>query len=103
MDTNYLKALEILERAKRDIEKVMDVADYQSEGNSMIFHALENWVISSDDVIRDINYLRQPTKEGQLREGPSGKFFIEYDDGKESHDLSCGEALEIYQIGRAHV
>lgn len=103
MDKNYLKALEVLEKAKRDIEKIMDVADYKSKENTMIFHALENWITSSDDVIRDINYLRQPTKEGQLLEGPAGKFFVVYDDGKESHDLSCGEALELYQGDEWHI
>jgi len=53
----------------------------------------------------EFKYLNSPTKEGVLQEDQdAGKYYIAFDDGSPSCNLSCGSTLELYDddwiIGR---
>ena len=60
------------------------------------YYLLEDTAEKLTNARNYLQYLSAPTKEGVLREGDNGKFYIEYMDGTESHLLSWGNPLELF-------
>lgn len=105
MDKNYLKAKEIIDNARGDLNNIFVKAECKGVENEAAYRLLENIIEKLEDIAKGIKYLGSPTKEGILVEDSNGKYFIEYDDGSKSYNLSCGNTLELlyndeWQIGR---
>ena len=96
MDKRYVTAESIINKAAYELNKIYDSATTNTQEDREAYRAIETLLEALRDTEREIQYLSSPTKEGQLQEQSNGKFAIEYMDGTESDDLSCGSSLEIY-------
>lgn len=82
--------LEIILKNSTEQEKV-------DEDEKSIIKETEYFSEKIGDFISKIRYYSLPTKKGILEiDDMFGKYYVRYDDGKESNDLSCGTSLEIY-------
>jgi len=107
MKVEYTKAQDIINKSRLQLEKILQTAE-----NNKFLEDKEAYY-TLDDIIEHLkgaedylNYLNTPPKEGILMlNHESDKYYIAYDDGAESYDLSCGSTLELflddnYIIGR---
>ncbi len=104
MDNNYIKAESIINNASYELKKIFEKADYKGTENREAYNTLEQLIERLEDAEKYIRYLATPTQEGVLKEHTGvGKFYIVYDNGEESHLLSCGNTLEIYIEDEWHI
>ena len=96
MEQGYILAESIISKAAYELNKIYDSAGVKSPEDTEAYRAIEKALYALRDTEQELRYLSSPTKEGQLQEQSNGKFAIEYTDGTESEDLSCGSSLEIY-------
>ncbi len=78
-------------RAARDCINSAVNKDADELVTSILYGLIDDLDKAEDEII----YLQAPTKEGRLDKNNRGRFFIQFDDGEEGHDLTCGNALEI--------
>lgn len=97
MKNEYTKAQDIINKAKFQLQKILD----EVQGNKTVedheaYSILDNIIDRLTSAENELEYLNSPVKYGVLQEDhETGKYYIAYDDGTESHNLSCGSTLEL--------
>ena len=85
----YQEAINIIEGAREELDQILaKQPDVRGTENMESYYLLEDTAEKLTSARNYLQYLSAPTKEGVLREGDNGKFYIEYMDGTESHLLS---------------
>lgn len=106
MDANYNRAREIIRHTHARLTEIINESNYQGLENAEACRTLESLMEELENAEQTLSYLRQPVREGVLELEPTqDRYFIAYDDGKESYTLTCGESLEAlidgeWEIGR---
>lgn len=96
MNNQYREARQIIEEARRELDSILaKEPGTKGEENKEAYFLLEDLAERLSRSRDYLDYLNAPTKEGVLRESESGKFYVEFTDGAESHLLSCGNSLEL--------
>lgn len=95
-DENYLRANDIINQARYKLQKLFDNSSTKGLENQEAYKEIETLLEHLEDAEKSLEYLSKPTKEGRLAKDLGGKFFIAYDDGTESYNLSCGSTVEVY-------
>lgn len=96
MDNNYIKALDIIEKAKYDLSKIYEKGTTETLEDKKAYKEIEKVLDCLDDAKDTIIHYNKPIWEGSLMENENGKFSIEFNDGSSPHALSCGSSLEVY-------
>ena len=95
-DENYLKAEDTINQARCRLQKLLDNSSTKGLENREAYKEIETLLEHLEDAEKSLEYLSKPTKEGRLIEAEGGKYYIAYDDGTESYNLSCGNNVEVY-------
>lgn len=97
MNSKYIKALDIIWKAKVDLKRIYEEATTKTMEEKSAYKAIERLLEELENAQGTIEHFSKPVKEGVLMENPqSGKFYIEFNDGSTSWDFSCGNLIEIY-------
>lgn len=97
LNEKYIEAIGILEESRKAIEEILESSPgTDGTENREAYFLLEDMAERLSSARDYLDYLTAPAKEGVLRESESGKFYVEFTDGTESHLLSCGNSLELF-------
>lgn len=96
MKEAYAVAGGVANKTKRALAHILDEAGPNKRlEDKKAYDAVEGIIDQLGEVEGLLNYLNAPTKRGKLEEDHNAnKYYIIYDDGKESYPLSCGHNLE---------
>lgn len=95
MDTNYLKAVEIIQITRVNLKKIIIKANEKGFENKIAYSSIENLLSEFETVIDTIDYYSKPSKEGYLTKTTGGAYEIEYINGESNSPLYCGNDIEI--------
>lgn len=98
MKKEYTKAEVIINRARLDLMSLLnDAGNNKTIEDQEAYATLDSVIDKMASAEDEFKYLNSPTKEGILQEDQErGKYYIVYDEGTESCNLSCGSPLEVY-------
>lgn len=96
MDTTYKRALSEIESTKDRLKKLYDSAPTDKFEDKEACRVLENIMGKLESAGMSLKYYNLNAKTGYLVKQENDKYHIEYDEGDESWQLSCGSPLEAY-------
>jgi hypothetical protein len=101
LDKKYIAALDIISKAKSELQEIVDRgAPTDTFEDHEAYYELQNLLDKLTDSKADLEYLNTPAKEGVLAEDKrNGIFYIRYDDGTDSYHFKSECAIEAYIDG----
>ena len=98
MKAEYTKAQDIINKSRLQLETILKAAENNKAlEDKEAYYTLDNIIERLERAEDYLNYLNTPTKKGILMlNHDNNKYYIAYDDGTESYDLSCGYKLELF-------
>lgn len=101
MKVGYTKAQDIINRTRIDLTRILDdIGKNQTAEDREAYSTLDRIIEELEGAEDYLNYLNSPAKEGILMLNRNNdKYYIAYDNGTESYDLSCGYKLELFLDG----
>lgn len=98
MKEEFNEAQNVINKAKFDLSRIFNnTGDNNTVEDQEVWNTLKEIIEHLESAEDYLNYLNAPLKEGVLgKDHETGEYFIAYDDGTESHDLSCGSKIELF-------
>lgn len=99
----YIKYLDDISRLSDKLRDALDSLPSCSDDETMeeteIRHSLDKAAEALNYAKIDIIYFSRPVKQGRLASSSGGKFYVSFNEGGKSYDLSCSSPIEIYLNG----
>jgi|GEM_PF-4290472 hypothetical protein len=104
MDINYLKALNILEDTKTNLEAIFDNSPTSTFEDEEASYRLQYIMEKLETTEKTLEYLNSPYNEGILQKNNlTGNLFIKCNGYAKNCQLNCGNLLEIFYKNKWYV
>lgn len=99
MYTKYLSEISVLAKKLDNVlDEIPTCSEHETMEETEIRHSISKAAESLNDAKSNIKHFSKGTREGYLKKNSQGKFYIQFANGEESYDLSCGNSIEVHLV-----